>query len=114
VPANYVLLDSATLNTSAASVTFANIPQTGYTDLKIVASVRGDAGSFPSLRLTVNGATTNYSQRRLYGDGSTAASDSASGVVYLVQDPVPSASETASTFSNTEYYIPNYTAAVNK
>jgi hypothetical protein len=38
--ANYVLLERIELNASAASVTFANIPQTGYTDLKVVLSAR--------------------------------------------------------------------------
>ncbi len=35
MPNNYVLLERTELAASAASVTFANIPQTGYTDLKI-------------------------------------------------------------------------------
>ncbi len=112
--ANHVLLRRITLTASASSVTFDSIPQTGYTDLKIVASTRGDTGSFPSLRMTINGATTNYSSRRLYGDGTTAASDTPTTPTYLVQMPVPAASQTASTFASTEFYIPSYTAAVNK
>ena len=40
--ANYVLLEKVTLSANAASVTLDNIPQTGYTDLKLVASTRTD------------------------------------------------------------------------
>ena len=113
----FILIEKSTVGAGgASSVTLGSggtIPQT-YTDLKIVASVRGTSGSFPSLRMTVNGATTNYSSVRLYGDGTNAASDTPTSPTYLVQDPIPSASETASTFGNTEFYIPNYTASVNK
>jgi hypothetical protein len=35
-------LERIELNATAASVTFANIPQTGYTDLKVVVSARLD------------------------------------------------------------------------
>jgi hypothetical protein len=66
------------------------------------------------LRITVNGATTNYSSRRLYGDGSTAASDIPTTPAYLTQQPIPSASETASTFANVEYCFPNYAGSTNK
>ncbi len=38
MPANYVLLERIELNASAASITFSNIPQSGYTDLKLIVS----------------------------------------------------------------------------
>jgi hypothetical protein len=97
----------------ASTMDFSSIPST-YTDLALKVSARGSLGSFPSLRLTVNGATTNYTSRRLYGDGSAAASDSASGVAYMVQQPIPGLSETASTFGSTEFYLPNYAGSTNK
>ena len=110
----YTLISKSTVGTGGvATVTLSSIPST-YTDIKVVASVRGTSGSFPSLRLTVNGATTNYSSRRLYGDGTSAASDTPTSPAYMVQNPIPSASETASTFSNIEYYIPNYAGSNNK
>ena len=93
----------------AATVTFSNIPQ-GFTDLRIVVSVRSSSGSFQSIRMKVNSATTNYSNRRLYGDGASAASDGGTPA-YLIQTAVSSASETASTFGNAEFYIPNYAGA---
>ena len=97
----------------ASTIDFSSISST-YTDLLLKVSVRGSLGSFPSLRLTVNGATTNYSSRRLYGDGSSAASDTPSSPAYLVQMPIPALSETASTFASTEIYLPNYAGATNK
>ena len=112
--ANYVLLEKITVGSAgASSVTFNSIPQTGYTDLVIKASARGDTGSFPSLRMTVNSATTNYSNRRIYGDGTSANSDSGTPT-HLVQAPVPGSSETANTFGNAEFYIPNYTGSAYK
>ena len=111
MPENYVLLERTELNASAASVTFANIPQTGYTDLKIVVSARTDfAGNTANLYLRPNNLTTNLSQRELYGTGSTATSttDAHLGL------PVVGASATANTFGNYEVYIPNYTSSNNK
>jgi hypothetical protein len=102
-------IQTYTLTGSAATVTFSNIPQ-NYTDLKVVTSVRSDTGSFQSIRMTVNGATTNYSNRRLYGEGAGAYSD-ASTPSWLIQTAVSSTSETASTFGNAEFYIPNYASS---
>ena len=109
----FELIGSSTLASAQASIDFNSI-SSSYTDLCLKVSARGTTGSFASLRITINSATTNYSSRRLYGDGSTAASDTPSSPAYLVQEPITSASETASTFASTEFYFPNYTAAVNK
>jgi hypothetical protein len=95
----------------AANITFSNIPQT-YTDLKVVYSVRNDAtGTSNSIFLSLNGSTSSFSRRNLYGDGSSAASaggTSNEGGLTTVN------SFTASTFSNGELYIPNYTSSNNK
>lgn len=106
--ANYVLLERIELNASAASVTFANIPQTGYTDLKVVLSARTD-GNNRTGYLSLNGDTTdaNYSQRSVYGDGSIAQSGSGSNRFMWYMNY---ASDTASTFGNTELYFPNYSS----
>jgi hypothetical protein len=105
---NYILLERTELNASAASVTFANIPQSGYTDLKVVVSARTD-GNNRTGYLTLNGDTTdaNYSQRSLYGDGSVAQSGSGSNRFMWYMNY---ASDTASTFGNTELYFPNYSS----
>jgi len=109
---NYVLLERIELNASAASVTFASIPQSGYTDLKVVASARTDAAyNTIYLGTEFNGVTTGYSARDLYGTGSAAASRVPTGTL----DPViPGASSTASVFSNMEFYVPNYTSSAYK
>jgi hypothetical protein len=95
----------------AANITFSNIPQT-YTDLKVVYSVRNDAtGTSNSIFLSLNGSTSSFSRRNLYGDGSSAASaggTSNEGGLTTVN------SFTASTFSNGELYIPGYTSSNNK
>jgi len=59
MPANYVLLERIELNASAASVVFNNIPQSGYTDLKIEMSVRSTyAAVVEGVVVRFNGDTT--------------------------------------------------------
>ena len=113
MPENYVLLERIELNASAASVTFANIPQTGYTDLKVVMSMRSADVSNVAFEcsLTFNGNTTGYTAKQLYGDGSVAASTSPT---IRPAGFIVGTSATASTFSNGELYIPNYTSSNNK
>jgi hypothetical protein len=108
---NYVLLERIELNASAASVTFANIPQSGYTDLKIVMSTRDSiASDFNSLTLALNGSSTGFTNRQLIGTGSAAVSNTGTTAV----GPNPGSTITASTFNNVEIYIPNYLSANNK
>ena len=114
---NYILLERIELNASAASVTFSNIPQSGYTDLKIVMSVRDTEASVNNAGIIqFNGetATTNYSARWLYGTGSTAASltRSGSGAQFFYESN--SANSTSNTFANIEFYIPNYLSSSAK
>jgi hypothetical protein len=107
MPANYVLLEKVTVGAAgAASVTFNSIPQTGYTDLKVVFSARG-ADNFNDIQMSFNGLATNRSQKRITGTGASIinASDS---TFYMLQ---VRSSYTASTFSSCEVYIPNYTSA---
>lgn len=114
MPANYVLLQRIELNASAASVTFSNIPQSGYTDLKVVASAREDSASNTELRMRINGNTSSvYSTRELRGTGSAVSSFSLSGT-FAVAGRQNTASSTASTFGNFEVYIPNYLSSSNK
>lgn len=106
---NYVLLERIELTQSASSVTFANIPQTGYTDLKIVVSARdtstADAkGSYYTIAF--NGGSS-YAGRYLQGNGSATGS----GVLAQLAGIADTSAGTASTFSNDEIYIPNYTSS---
>jgi hypothetical protein len=112
MPANYVLLERIELNASASSITFANIPQTGYTDLKIVVSGRTSTAAVQGyITAAFNGSTANFTIRGLGGTGSGAASwtTPSNFVGEIVGDTA-----TASTFSNLEMYIPNYAGSTNK
>ena len=104
---NYILLERVELSASASSVTFANIPQSGYTDLKIVASVRSNrpSATWDNLQIRLNGSTTSYSARYLLGNGSSASSGT---LTTLYGGDIPAVNATSQTFSNAEYYFPNY------
>jgi len=109
---NYVLLERVTVGeTAVSSITFNSIPQTGYTDLKIVASTRGTAGALGEAnKISFNGDTTNgnYTQKRLLGTGSAASSQSQTARETFFN---VTSGATANTFANSEIYIPNYTSA---
>jgi hypothetical protein len=103
MPNNYILLETIELTQSAASVTFDNLPTSGYTDLKIVYSARS-TGTRIGIVPLINGSSANITTRGLEGDGSSASSYTSTNIIGYT---VPS-SATASTFGNTEVYIPNY------
>jgi hypothetical protein len=108
MPANYVLLGQVTVGAAGvASVTFSSIPQTGYTDLKIVTSARTtySGGANDGLTVRYNGNNTNYTFTQFYGDGTNAASNAGSA---SVGPNVPTTSATSNTFGNAEIYIRNY------
>ena len=126
MPNNYVLLDRIELNATTASVRFDNIPQTGYTDLKVVMSLRSTVGggtNWDPLLYRFNSSTSGYSTREVEGTGSAAASSSATtatstaagGTWGRLQDyGITTSNQTANTFSNIEFYIPNYTSSTQK
>jgi len=100
---------------SASSMDFTSIPST-YTDLEILISARATSGGEDSITMKVNGLTTSiYSQKALEGNGASASSFSQSGINTAVRAGViDGATDTASTFSSTSIYIPNYAGANNK
>jgi hypothetical protein len=112
MPLQLYKIASSELTTTASTVTFSNIPQ-GYTDLKVVMSIRNGANAETTGSVYFNGDTTdsNYSYRRLLGDGSSASSAStAHSYIYYMTIT----SDTANTFANCELYIPNYTSSTQK
>ena len=117
MPENYVLLERTELNATAASVTFANIPQTGYTDLKIVLSTRTTdttANDSTAIALQFNGDTaSNYSRRTLYGDGGAVGSTNATTTSMRIGFTTTNG-DTANTFGSAEFYVPNYTGSAQK
>ena len=110
MPNNYILLDRIELNATATSVTFDNIPQTGYTDLKVVWSARQDTGTAVATYLSLNGSTANFSGIYLYGSGASVSSGSLGRYI----GSCPGTNWTANTFANAEFYIPNYAGSTNK
>ena len=114
MPNTFTLIASSTVGAGgAANITFSSIPQT-YTDLCLKYSLRnGLAATFDNIQLTFNSVSSGYSDRLVYGNGSSALSASRTGteIQYLYQT---GANATASTFSNGEIYIPNYTGSTNK
>jgi hypothetical protein len=110
----YTLISSVTVGSGgAASISFTSIPQT-YTDLKIVWSTRVTQTGVESAAnyFSFNSSTANFSWKRLRGNGSAADSFGESSSTLF--GTTVAASATASTFSNTELYIPNYTGNTNK
>ena len=114
MPANYVLLEKVTLSATAASVVLNSIPQTGYTDLKIVVSARDTGDNQASIKF--NSSTTGYSNIRLQGTGSAAQSttDSSTSKGIIAYSVNQTSSRPANTFGNAEIYIPNYAGSTNK
>lgn len=113
--ANYVLLEKITLSAaSASSVTFSNIPQTGYTDLVVKVNARGSTNNtYDNLQLKFNGVSLSYTDRHLVGPGNGIAVSSGTNA-YTTSSyvgTIPALTATATTFGNTEIYIPNYTSA---
>lgn len=98
----------------AASIEFTNIPQTGK-DLLILASLR-NADSNITAYVRLNGDTgSNYDYRDLQGNGASVSSNNYSDGdrVDFGGGVVPTAA-TASTFSNIQIYVSNYTSSTGK
>jgi hypothetical protein len=99
---------------NAGSITFNNIPQT-FTDLYITVSTRENTVTGPTFVgqwLRFNGDTgSNYSNTRIYGNGSSASSTRDSSQTLAFWGSTPTGSATANTFGNAGIYIPNYTGS---
>lgn len=114
MPANYVLLAEQTISSTQTvpSITFSNIPQTGYTDLVLKISARVNfAGDWVGLLGQFNSSSSNYFYRRLYAySGNTVAADSAATFGMGTGTSTPTG-----TFGSTDLYIPNYNStSINK
>jgi hypothetical protein len=95
------------------SITFSSIPQ-GYTDLKLVASVRSNrASQEDGFGITLNSASSGYTYRVLSGNGTSASSvNTAYEQIWAVR--VNGNSTTTNTFSSVDVYFPNYTGSTGK
>jgi hypothetical protein len=99
----------------ATSIEFSSI-SSGFTDLVLFTSLRSAGSNTEDIYIQFNNDTAaNYSFRRLYGDGSSSASDSvASASTAGRVARINGAGTTGSTFSNTAIYIPNYAGSTTK
>ena len=105
----FELIASSTVGAGGtSSIVFGSIPAT-YTDLVVMCSLR-NTGTADQLRLSLNSSTANFSNRLLYGSGSTAGSLSNGGNENLISW-IDSTNETANTFANISFYIPNYASS---
>jgi len=93
----------------AATISFTGIPQTA-TDLLLTISERHSVDG--NTRLTFNGSSSGYTQRRLHGTGSSANSTTNSTIFLFMEGQDDS--YTANTFSNGAVYIPNYAGSAHK
>ena len=76
----YEVISTQTLGSAVTTVTFSSIPQT-YTDLVLV--VNGTNSADTNVVTRFNSDTgSNYSSTRLYGTGSSAASDRYSNITF--------------------------------
>ena len=106
------LIASTTVGSGGqASITFSNIPQEGFTDLLLVFSLRV-TNDLDNFELRFNNSTANFSLRTLIGNGISASSGSRTDSV--IQSTVTGSSTTASTFGNSQIYIPNYRSSAAK
>ena len=114
--ANMIPISTVTVGSGgAASIVFSSIPAT-YTDLKLVISARTNQSSWNDNSIVrFNGDSgNNYSNRRVNGSGSTTDSSSNTSQDGFYYWNFNGANATASTFSNNEMYIPNYTSSNQK
>jgi hypothetical protein len=110
----FTLIASSTVGSGgAANIEFTSIPAT-YTDLVLKLSARRTTGSFPDGSIQFNNDTaSNYLWRNVYGSGSAAGSNDG-GTTTSIAIALTGSSETANTFTNSEFYIPNYAGSTQK
>lgn len=116
MPVTYKKIASVTVGSGgAANIEFTNIPAT-YTDLVVKLSARNSTTSNGEsyVKVEFNSVTSNYSRRNLYRSGSSVFSDNASAEAAWFYIFIVGGGSTASTFSNTEIYIPNYAGSNQK
>lgn len=107
----FELIASSTVGVLGASnISFTSIPST-YTDLILYTSVRSlVAGYGTDMNITINGSTSSFSSRRIFGYNGSVYSDTQTNVSGVVNG----ATSTSSTFASNYLYFPNYAGSNNK
>ena len=114
--ATFIKIASVTVGSGgASSIDFTSIPST-YTDLCVKLSMRVNAGSggYQTYVRFNSDSGSNYSWRNLLGTGSSTVSQNSSPDTGMRITMSVSSGDTASTFSNSELYIPNYAGSTYK
>jgi len=109
MPGNHVLLETIELTQSAATVTFDNLPSSGYTDLKIVASSRctdTTSNKWVAGYLNFNGVSSNLSSINIAARLTSVVPFSDANIAYCFW--LSGSDTTSSTFGTAEITIPNY------
>lgn len=105
-----------TTSISSIETTIGSIPST-FTDLLVVGSLRvDDARTNGFWYVKVNGSTSGYTGRLMYGTGGNAytASGSDNGAAFFFESSLPGSQATTGTFNNFELYFPNYAGSTTK
>ena len=111
---NLFKIETIEITNITSSITFSSIPQ-GYTDLKLIGSVRSNVvNPYDFIYFYLNSPGTGaYTQRLLRGDGSSLTSQLNSVSYYPLQF-INGNGSTTNSFGSFEVYIPNYTGSNQK
>jgi hypothetical protein len=118
---NHVLLQRVVLSETSASISIANLPQTGYKHLRVLLSGRADEGNGGyqnGFWLTFNGASTQFTQHWIQYEA-TSTIGSANANYFGRNDAIPLGGAmpsdfTSNAYGSTEFWIPNYTSGNSK
>ena len=105
----YELIASATVGAGgASSIDFTSIPAT-YTDLCVVLSTRSNnSGVTDELVIQPNASSSSMTLKNLIGAATSVFSET------TIRPVVAASGVTASTFTSTQFYIPNYAGSAYK
>lgn len=111
----YILIASSIVGAGgAATINFSSIPNT-YTDFLIKLCARSSRSDvYDNFNIKLNGSTSGYSTKFLFGNGSSPSSASTAGASVIDYGLIPAATATASTFGSAEIYLPNYAGSAYK
>ena len=105
MPNTFTKIASVTGTGSSGVLTFSSIPST-FTDLCVKFSLRSDTTGNTEAVIKLN--TVTPTQRNLQGSGAAASSNTNAFIV------VNASGSTSLTYTNGEYYVPNYLSTVAK
>jgi len=102
-------IETVDVATATTTVTFSNIPQT-YTHLILKNSLRATSATSGGF-INLNGSSSGYAEKILYGDGTTASGANISLAGFVWAHLTALSTSTADTFGSMELLIPNYTSS---